>query len=151
MDSKPSSLPDQTETLQNWWGSWEKITWPTKRQRQKTKTMTNTFREHHQRAIFETFDHWDIWLEWWENMTWPTKRQRQRQRQIQWPIHLDKTFKERSLRHLIRVMRKYDLTNKRTTRKTNTKTMPNTFRKRLKEHSLRLLTFETFDQSDDKT
>ena len=49
----------------------------------KTKTMTNTFREHRQRAIFEIFDLWDIWSGWWENMTWPTKRQRQRQRQKQ--------------------------------------------------------------------
>ena len=32
--------------------------------------------------------------------------------------------------------------------KTNTKTMTNTFRE---EQSLRLLTFETFDQSDEKT
>ena len=35
--------------------------------------MTNTFREHLQRAIFETFHLWDIWLEWWENITWPSK------------------------------------------------------------------------------
>ena len=36
--------------------------------------MTNTFREHTQRAIFETFDLWDIWSELWENMTWPTTK-----------------------------------------------------------------------------
>ena len=35
-----------------------------------TKTMLNTFREHLQRAIFETFDLWNIWLEWWGNMIW---------------------------------------------------------------------------------
>ena len=51
LDSKHSSLPDQTPSSQNWWGSWE-------------------------------------------NMTWPTKRQRQRQ----WQIHLENTFKERSLK-----------------------------------------------------
>ena len=34
-----------------------------------------TFRVHLQRAIFETFDLWDIWSKWWENMTWPTKKQ----------------------------------------------------------------------------
>ena len=80
----------------------------------KTKTNTMTFREYLQRAIFETFDLWDIWSGWWENMTWPTKRQRRRQRQWQrqWQIHLENTAKEQSLR---------------------------------------LLTFETFDQSDNKT
>ena len=49
-----------------------------------TKTMTYTFREHLQRAIFETFELWDIWSEWWGNMTWPTKRQQRRQTQWQW-------------------------------------------------------------------
>ena len=52
--------------------------------------MTNTFREHLQRAIFETFDLWDIWSGRWENMTWPAKRQRRRQAlwqcQRQWQI-----------------------------------------------------------------
>ena len=49
--------------------------------------------------------------------------------------------KERSLRHLIRVMRKHDLTNKKTTTKTNTKTktmtmkMTNTFREHLQSKS----------------
>ena len=62
----------------------------------KTMTMTNTFREHHQRATFETFDLSDIWSERWENMTWPTKRQQQRRRQIQWrwQIHLENTPNE---------------------------------------------------------
>ena len=73
-----------------------------------TKTITKTFREHLQRAIFDIFYLWNIWSEWWENMTWTIKRQRERQRQ--WQIHLENTFKERSLR---------------------------------------LLTFETFDHSDD--
>ena len=50
----------------------------------KTMTKTNTFREHLQRAIFETFELWDIWSEWWGNMTWPTKRQQRRQTQWQW-------------------------------------------------------------------
>ena len=35
--------------------------------------MTNTFREHLQRVILETFDLWDIWSERWEDMTWPKK------------------------------------------------------------------------------
>ena len=60
--------------------------------------MTNTFKEHLQIAFFETFGHWDIWSERWENMTWPTKRQRQIQIKRQWQIHLENTFKERSLR-----------------------------------------------------
>ena len=38
-----------------------------------TITMTNTFREHLQRAIFETLDLWDIWSESWEKTTWSTK------------------------------------------------------------------------------
>ena len=55
----------------------------------KTMTMTNTFKEHLQRAIFETFGLWDIWSERWENMTWPTKGQQQRRRQIQWRWQID--------------------------------------------------------------
>ena len=84
LDSKPSSLPDQTPTSQNWCdGGLEKI-WPNQkkdndkeniRTKAKTMKMTNTFWEHLQRAISETFDLWDISSEWWENMTWPTKRQ----------------------------------------------------------------------------
>ena len=35
--------------------------------------MTNTFREHFQRAIFETCDLWDICSELWEKMIWPKK------------------------------------------------------------------------------
>ena len=64
----------------------------------KTITKTNTFREHLQRAILETFDLWGIWSECWENLTWPTKGQLERQRQRQWQIHLENTFKERSLK-----------------------------------------------------
>ena len=48
-----------------------------------TKTKTNIFREHIQRAILETWDLWDIWLEWLGHMTRPKKRQRQKQRQWQ--------------------------------------------------------------------
>ena len=57
--------------------------------------ITTTVILHLQRAIFETFDLWDIWSEWWGNMTWPTKRQQQRQRQRQWrfQIHLENTLK----------------------------------------------------------
>ena len=59
------------------------------------------------------------------------------------------------MRHLIRVMNRHDLTQKKTKTMTNTetktmtKTMLNTFREHLQ--SLRLLTFETFDQSDAAT
>ena len=53
------------------------------------------------------------------------------------------------------VMKKHDLINKNTTTKTNaktkTKTMTISFREYLQNASLRLLTFETFDQSDEKT
>ena len=52
-----------------------------------TMTMTNTYREHLQRAISDTFELWGIWSEWWGNMTWPTKRQQQRQTQWRvWPL-----------------------------------------------------------------
>ena len=61
------------------------------------------------------------------------------------------------MRLLSRVMRRHDLTKKKTTTKTNTNTntktitKTNTFREHLKERSQRLVTFETFDQSDEKT
>ena len=108
LDSKPSSLPDQTgnltklrgdRNLAKLMGVMRKHELPNKNTTAKTntKTMTNTFREHLQRAIFATFDLWDNWSEWWENMTWPTKRQRQRQIQRQWQIHLENIFKEQSL------------------------------------------------------
>ena len=60
----------------------KKTTTKTKTKRKtKTKTetktmamkMINTFREHLQRAIFETLDLWDIWSESWEKTTWSTK------------------------------------------------------------------------------
>ena len=79
---------------------WENLIWPTKGQLERQKTMINTFREHLQRAIFETFDLWGIWSECWENLTWPTKGQLERQRQRQWQIHLENTYKERPLRFL---------------------------------------------------
>ena len=59
------------------------------------------------------------------------------------------------MRHVIRVMRRHDLTNKKTMTmtKTNTKTM--TIIKTFGEHpqlaTQRPLTFETFDQSDEET
>ena len=92
-------------------------------------------------------------------MTWPTKRQRQRQRkrQRQWQIHLENTFKERSLRLLTfetfhQSDEKHDLTNKKTTRKTNTKTITNDkYIKSLQWAIFETLAFETFDQSDEKT
>ena len=42
-------------------------------------TMTNTFREHHQRAIFDNCYLWDICLELWRHVAWPTKTQRKTQ------------------------------------------------------------------------
>ena len=44
-----------------------------------TKTITNTFREHHQRAIFDNCYLWDICLELWRHVAWPTKTQRKTQ------------------------------------------------------------------------
>ena len=93
-----------------------------------------------------------IWSEWWEIMTWPTKLQWQWQRQK----HLENTLKERSLRllrHMIRVLRKYDLTNRMTGTKTKTKTQTKTktFRELFQRAIFWLLTFDTFDQSGEKT
>ena len=34
---------------------------------------TNTFREHIQKAIWDTCELWDIWSEWLWDMTWPKK------------------------------------------------------------------------------
>ena len=108
-----------------------------------TMTKTNTFRKHLQRAILETCDLWDIWSEWWGDMTWPTKRQwkRQIQRKRQWQrqIHLENTFTSDPrdlwhLRHLIGVMRRHDLTNKKTMTKTNKKTKTMTKTDTFREH-----------------
>ena len=72
LDSKPSSLPDQTHNLANLIGVMRKHDLTNKKTTTKTKTkrktktktetktmamkMINTFREHLQRAISETFD-----------------------------------------------------------------------------------------------
>ena len=64
LDSKPSSLPDQTPHLANLMGVIRKHDLTNKKTTKKTNTntktmtmkMTNTFREHLQRAISETFD-----------------------------------------------------------------------------------------------
>ena len=68
--------------------------WRSTKTKTNTKTMTNTFKEHLQRAILEIFGLWDIWSERWEYMTWPTKRQQQRRRQVQWQKHLENTPNE---------------------------------------------------------
>ena len=59
------------------------------------------------------------------------------------------------------VMKKHDLTNENTTKKTNAKsktktntktiTMTNTFKEHLQRAIFEIFGFETFDQSDDKT
>ena len=90
---------------------------------------------------FETFDQSD-------EKTWPDQQkdngEDKYKRQRQWQIHLENTFKERSLKLLTfetfdQSDEKHNLTNKKTTTKTNTKTMTNTFR----EHLQRAM-FETF-------
>ena len=115
---------------------------------------TNTFREHLQGAILETCDLWDTWSEWWGDRTWPKKRQWQIQRQWQRQIHLESTFKERSLglvtfdtRHLSWVMRRQDLTKKLIMTKTNTKTKTMTKKNTSREH-LRRATLDTCDLWD---
>ena len=56
LDSKHSSLPDQTPSSQNWWGSWENMTWLTKWQIH----LENTFKERSLKLFtFETFDQSD--------------------------------------------------------------------------------------------
>ena len=46
--------------------------WPDQ-QKDNNKYKDKYIREHLERAIFGTFDLWDIWSEWWGNMTWPKK------------------------------------------------------------------------------
>ena len=105
----------------------------------KTKTMTkktlNTFREHLQSLIlltFETFDQSD-------EKTWPDQRKDNDEDKHKYKDndkYISRTPSPSNLwdfwplRHLIRAMRKHDLTNKKTTTKTktNTMTMTNTFR-----------------------
>ena len=63
------------------------------------------------------------------------------------------------MRHVIRVMRRHDLTNKKTITKTGamtktkakTKTMTKTFGEDPEERFKRPVTIETFDQSDEET
>ena len=54
--------------------------------------ITETLREHPQRAILETCDLWDICSEWLEDMTWQKNWQIQIQRQWQRQIHFERTF-----------------------------------------------------------
>ena len=54
------------------------------------------------------------------------------------------------MRHVIRVMRRHDLTNKKKMTKTMTKTKTKIMTKTLREHPQRA-TFEIFDQSDEDT
>ena len=59
------------------------------------------------------------------------------------------------MRHLIRVMSRHDLTNKKTMTNTNTKTKTmtktNTLESTFKEQSQRFVTFETFDNNNGET
>ena len=87
---------------------------------------------------------------------WQRQRQRQRQWQWQWQwqrqIHLENTLKRDPrdlwpLRHLIRVMRRHDLTKKKTMTKTNTKTKTMTKSNTFREH-LQWAILETCDLWD---
>ena len=71
----------------------------------------------------ETCDLWHNWSEWWGDKTWPTKRHWQRQRPWQRQRLLESTSKEQSqilmtFEKLIKVMRRHDLTIKKTKTKT---------------------------------
>ena len=88
----------------------------------KTKTKTNTFREHTQRAILETCDLWDIWSERWGDMTWPKKyndKYKYKDKDKDKDKYILRTHSKSDprnlwpLRHLIRVMRRHDLANKK--------------------------------------
>ena len=78
--------------------------------------------EHPQGAILETCDFWDIWSEWWRDMTWPKKYLPTyilTHLPTYPPTYLPNRTPSRSnpgdlwpLRHLIRVMRRHDLTEK---------------------------------------
>ena len=69
----------------------------------KTKTMTNTFREHLQRATFEIFDLWDMWSEWWENMTMTNKIRKTNTKTMM----MTKAFREHHQRGIFEDFRKY--------------------------------------------
>ena len=86
---------------------------------------------------FETFDQSD-------EKTWPDQQKGNDKdndkyfwEHLQWAI----------LKHLTRVMRKHDPTNK----KTKTMTLKNTFREHLQRAIFETFDIETFDQSDEKT
>ena len=96
-------------------------------------------------------------------MTWPKKdkykykdkdKDNGKDKYIQRALSKSYLRELKPLRHLIRMMKKYDLTKKNTMTKTITKTTTinktNTCREHLKEQSQRLATFETFDQSDEE-
>ena len=92
-------------------------------------TKTHTFREHLQRAIPVTCDLLKIWSEWWGDMTWPKKKTMTKTKTktaggLTWPTKIPWQRQWQRQIHL-----------------------ENTF----KEQSQRLVTLETFDQSDEGT
>ena len=128
-----------------------------------TITKTNTIKKHFQRAIQETCDLWDIWSEWWGHMTWPT--------QTRWTKTKTKTmtktntFREHLQRATLETCDHWDIWSgwwehmtwpiKRRWQRQRQRQgqwqiqihLENTF----KERPYRLMTFETFYQSDKVT
>ena len=94
----------------------------TARNRQITARNRAIVEKHYHTALWETFDPWDMWWAWWGYMTWPTKRPWQRQNNDKDKPN-DKNIKRTLAKSapgdlwplilLIRVMRRYDLTNKK--------------------------------------
>ena len=131
----------------------------------KTKTMTKTCRERPQRVILETYDLWENWSERWEDMTWPTEKQWQRQWQWQWQRqrHLENALKEWSYR--LMTFETFDQRDEETWpdqqnrqwqrqiqwQRQRQRQLPIHLENTLKERPQRLVTFETFDQSDEET
>ena len=124
-------------------------------------TKTNTFREHLQRAILETCDLWDIWSEWWGDMTWPKQKTMTKTK----TKTMTNTFGEHIQRTILETCDLWDIwsewwgdmtqpTKRQWERQIQTQRQwqrkihwESTFRERPK----RLVTYETFDQSDEKT
>ena len=82
---------------------WENLTNKRTTRKTKTKTMTNTFREHLQRATFEIFYLRDMWSEWWENMTMTNKIRKTNTKTMM----MTKAFREHHQRGIFEDFRKY--------------------------------------------
>jgi len=131
----------------------------------KTKTKTNTFRKHLQRATLETCDLWDIWSEWWRDMTWPKKKTMTKTNTMTKTMTKTNTFRKHLQRATLETCDLWaiwsewwgDLTWstkrqwKRQVRRQRQLQRQIHLENTFKERPQSLVTFETFDQSDEGT